>query len=102
MRKEQIYVKYLENDYGKGRCDDYGNEEENNDNEDGDNDHEHDKKKLSLVLNDSKHKSGKECKYQLSGGHIVGKQQEVKYKKEENQSRDFPHMHLWYKHLKIL
>ena len=60
------------------------------------------KKKLSLVLNEPKHKSGKECKYQLSGGHIVGKQQEVKYKKEENQSWDFPHMHLWYKHLKIL
>ena len=60
------------------------------------------KKKLSLVLKEPKHKSGKVCKYQLSGGHIVGKQQEVKYKKEENQSRDFPHMHLWYKHLKIL
>ena len=33
------------------------------------------KKKLNLILNEPKHKSGKKCKYQLSGGHIVGKQQ---------------------------
>lgn len=47
-------------------------------------------KKMSLVLNEPKHKSGKGCKYQLSGRYIVEKQQEVTYKKEENQSRDFP------------